>query len=116
MFVDKSLFIKEVIDDLAEVKLIIRPRRFGKILNMSMLHHFFAKEIDTQPTEKLFKDLKISKHIEYLNKYQGRYPVVDITFKDIKSGTFGSAYEYLKKVIGTAYEKHEHRVLWLFSK
>ena len=62
LFVDKSLLIKEIIDDLTKVKLITRPRRFGKTLNMSMLHHFFANTVDNQPTAHLFNDLKIAKH------------------------------------------------------
>ena len=60
-FVDKSLLIKELLEDNAEVILITRPRRFGKTLNMSMLHYFFADKVKTQPTKNLFNSLKITR-------------------------------------------------------
>ena len=106
LFVDKSLFLKELIDDLTEVKLITRPRRFGKTLNMSMLHHFFAKTVDNQPTEHLFKGLKISQCNQCM-QYQGQYPVIFLSFKDIKSSFFKSAYEDFCNLLSRAYEQHE---------
>ena len=110
LFVDKSLLIKEIIDDLTKVKLITRPRRFGKTLNMSMLHHFFANTVDNQPTAHLFNELKIAKHDPCM-KYQGQYPVIFLSFKDIKSSSFKSAYEDFCKLLGQEYEKHEAVVL-----
>ena len=58
LFVDKSLFIREVLDDSSKVIVLTRPRRFGKTLNLSMLHHFFAAEVEGQPTKHLFAGLK----------------------------------------------------------
>ncbi len=53
-FVDKTLFIKEILDDDAtQVAVITRPRRFGKTLNLSMLHHFLAEEVNSQSTKGL---------------------------------------------------------------
>lgn len=112
LFVDKSLFIKEVLDDYSSmVILITRPRRFGKTLNLSMLHHFFAKTVDKKPTAHLFNGLKIAQCEEYIKKHQGQYPVVFLTFKDIKGNHFQSAYEKICEVIRTAYSEHEEVVL-----
>jgi hypothetical protein len=111
LFVDKSLFIKEIIDDLTEVKLFTRPRRFGKTLNMSMLHHFFSKEIDNKETKNLFENLKIIKYEQYVIKHQGQYPVIFLTFKDIKSQSFKEAYNDLCKLLSTLYEQYEKIIL-----
>ena len=110
LFVDKSLFIKDIIDDSSEVVLITRPRRFGKTLNMSMLHHFFAKELNNKSTGTLFENLKISQYSKYM-KYQGQFPVVFLTFKGIKSGTFKASYEDLCKLIRMAYLEHAKPIL-----
>src|SRR5436305_4890579 len=88
-FVDKSLFIKEVIND-AEVILIPRPRRFGKTLNMSMLRYFF--EFNTDATY-LFENLKISHEKDLFLKHQGQYPVIYLTFKDVKEHSYQAAYQ-----------------------
>lgn len=89
-FVDKSLFIKDIIDDSeTKVAIITRPRRFGKTLNMSMLHHFLAAEVDLLPTKGLFENLNIAKVADgdYL-KHQGQYPVIFISLKDLKQLNF----------------------------
>lgn len=108
LFVDKSLFIKEMLDDLTEVKLITRPRRFGKTLNMSMLHHFFASEIDNNPTRHLFENLKIAEYPEYIKNYQGKYPVVYMTFKEVKGQQYEDSYRMFCKVMSQVYLKHEY--------
>lgn len=115
LFVDKSLLIKEILDDLVEVKLFTRPRRFGKTLNLSMLHHFFAKDVDKKPTASLFQALEISNYSEYL-KHQGQYPVIFLTFKDIKSNTFNAAYEDCIEVVRQVYLEHEKVILSPHSK
>ncbi len=61
LFVDKTELIREILDDLTEVIVLTRPRRFGKTLNLSMLHHFFAAKVEGQSTKGLFDGLKISK-------------------------------------------------------
>jgi len=104
-FVDKSLFIKEVIDDTAKVILITRPRRFGKTLNMSMLQHFFANSIQGVTTAGLFNDLKIATLPEYI-KYQGQYPVIFISFKDIKKDNFDQAYDKIYELLIEVYSKY----------
>ena len=110
-FVDKSLFIKEVIDDReTKIAVITRPRRFGKTLNMSMLQHFLAVEVDGQPTKGLFDNLKIANvdQGEYLKKHQGQYPVVFITFKNIKENSFLMAYQKLQELIISVYDMHNY--------
>ncbi|MCK4608671.1 MAG: AAA family ATPase [Gammaproteobacteria bacterium] len=99
-FVDKSLFIKTVLDDIeTEVSLITRPRRFGKTLNLSMLHHFLAAEVGGLSTKDLFKGLKIIQAGEKYSAQQGKYPVIFITFKEIKESNFAMAYDRLYELI-----------------
>jgi hypothetical protein len=106
-FVDKSLFIKDFLDDdVTQVSLITRPRRFGKTLNLSMLHHFFTSQVRGLPTKELFTGLKIMQQgPEYL-QHQGKYPVVALSFKDVKDGGFQSAYANLCNLLSRTYEEH----------
>ena len=96
LFVDKTLFIKEFIDEGVKVPLIIRPRRWGKTINMSMLRYFFAPEVEGHKTKGLFDNLAIAKEDNgsYL-KHQGMNPVIFISFKDIKQISFDL---FLKKL------------------
>src|SRR5262245_42765118 len=80
-FVDKTLFIKEVLDDVAtKIAVITRPRRFGKTINLSVLHYFLASEVHGRKTADLFDNLKITKCGDEYLKHQGKYPVVSVTF------------------------------------
>lgn len=90
LFVDKTLLIKELLDNGTKVSLVIRPRRWGKTLNMSMLRYFFAKEVNRFETKGLFDHLNIARERSghYIEKYQGKYPVIFISFKDIKKDNF----------------------------
>lgn len=107
-FVDKSLFIKEIIDDVStEVAVIIRPRRFGKTLNLSMLHHFLAAEIDGKPTKPLFEGLKILSAGEEYQRHQGRYPVISVTLKDVKDQDYSAAYRNFCKLMSHVYLQHQ---------
>jgi hypothetical protein len=108
-FVDKSLFIKEIIDDCeTKIAVITRPRRFGKTLNMSMLQHFLAAEVDGRSTKGLFDNLKIANvdQGEYLKKYQGQYPVIFISLKDIKKLNFADAIEGFRFFAQELYRAH----------
>ncbi len=112
-FVDKSLFIKDVMDDhTTEIALITRPRRFGKTLNLSMLQHFLAAEVHGQKTTELFNHLKIGQINDggYL-KYQGKYPVIFISFKDIKDTDFVTAYNKMRELIISIYDEHNYLAL-----
>ncbi|MEK6731069.1 MAG: AAA family ATPase [Pseudomonadota bacterium] len=112
-FVDKSLFIKDVMDDATtKVSLITRPRRFGKTLNLSMLQHFLAAEVHGQKTTGLFDHLKIGQIDDggYL-KHQGRYPIIFISFKDIKDTDFVTAYNKMRELIISIYDEHNYLAL-----
>lgn len=108
-FIDKSLLIKEIIDDEAGIILITRPRRFGKTLNLSMLHHFLAAEAYKQSTQGLFDNLQIAKvdQGKYM-QHQGKYPVIFITFKDVKNHKFQNAYSALCNLMSEVYSEHRY--------
>ncbi len=108
-FVDKSLFIKEVLDDKAtKVAVITRPRRFGKTLNLSMLHNFLAAEAYGQSTQGLFQGLKISELGDEYMRHQGHYPVIFITFKDVKDHTFEHTLRNMQFLMADVYGEHEY--------
>ncbi len=105
-FVDKSLLIKEFIEDGADIILTPRPRRFGKTLNLSMLKYFF--DIRTkEETKDLFKGLKIEKEKEIM-KLQGEYPVIFITFKNQKHISFENFEDGIKVLLSNLYKEHEY--------
>ena len=95
-YVDKTLFIKELIQNWGEVNLFTRPRRFGKTLNMSMLKSFF--EAGSDPA--LFEGLKIAEEKSLCEKYMGKFPVIFISLKSVDGLDFQTALTALKTVIG----------------
>ena len=105
LFVDKTELIREVLDDLTEVVVITRPRRFGKTLNLSMLHHFFAAKVHGRPTKDLFIGLKIANDPVCM-KEQGQYPVIFITLKDAKYKTFDLCLDHIKMQIANVYSEY----------
>jgi len=109
-FIDKTLLIKDIIDDSnTEVAVITRPRRFGKSLNLSMLHYFFTAEAYGRKTAGLFDGLKISKvdNGAYM-QHQGKYPVIFITLKVIKDGSFASVLKKFRFLIEQLYSEHRY--------
>ncbi len=107
-FVDKSLFIQEILEDSADIILITRPRRFGKTLNLSMLRYYFASEVDGQSTQDLFYGLKIHEEKEIAHQHQGHYPVIFLTLKDLKFSTFEETYQNFCQLIAFLYEEHRY--------
>ena len=95
-YVDKTMFIKELLQNWGEVNLFTRPRRFGKTLNMSMLKSFF--EIGSDPA--LFHGLKITQEKELCEKYMGKFPVIFISLKSVDGLKYDSAVAALRTVIG----------------
>ena len=86
-YVDKSLFIKELLDLKGKVNLFTRPRRFGKTLNLSMLRYFFEDTGDAEKNEQnrvLFQGLKIMESGEGYTRHMGSYPVINLTLKSAK--------------------------------
>ncbi len=103
-YVDKTLFIKELIDMRGKVNLFIRPRRFGKTLNMSMLRYFFEQR-EKDPSE-LFCGLKILEAGEGYLAHMGKYPVISVSLKSMKQYSYELAYEMLKKAMAGEYSRH----------
>ena len=103
-YFDKTKFIDEVIKDGAQVKLFVRPRRFGKTLNMSMLKYFFdIKEADEN--RKLFKDLYIEETESF--KEQGQYPVIFLSLKDLKATSWEEMEKDIKSTITSLFLEYE---------
>ncbi len=95
-YVDKTLFIKELLQNWGKVNLLTRPRRFGKTLNMSMLKCFF----ETGKDPALFEGLKIMQEKDLCEKYMGKFPVISISLKSVDGLNFESASVALRTVIG----------------
>ena len=109
-FVDKTLFIKEILDNKnIEVSVITRPRRFGKTFNLSTLHHFLASEVNQLETEGLFDGLRIATVDDgsYM-QYQGKYPVIFVSFKDAKDNTFQEVLENIRVIIQELYGAYRY--------
>ena len=83
-YIDKTLFIKELLENRGEATLITRPRRFGKTLNMSMLRDFFDV---TKDSKALFDGLKIMEHKDIVEKHLNKYPVIFLTLKGVDENT-----------------------------
>ena len=95
-YVDKTMFITELLQNWGKVNLFTRPRRFGKTLNMSMLKCFF--EIGTD--KSLFDGLKIAENKELCAEYPGQFPVIFISLTSVDGLTFASAAAAPRTVIG----------------
>ena len=95
-YVDKTLFIKELLQNWGKVNLFTRPRRFGKTLNMSMLKCFF--EVEGNPA--LFEGLKIMQEKPLCDEYMGKFPVISISLKSVDGLDFQTATAALRRVIG----------------
>jgi len=104
-YVDKSLMIKEIIDDKSNIILLPRPRRFGKTLNMSMLRYFFDTHNATH-NRKLFAGLKIENETVF-DTEQGKYPVIFLTFKDVKNLTYPDALFNIKLLISKLFDANQ---------
>ncbi len=109
VFVDKSLFIQEILDEIAtKVIVITRPRRFGKTLNLSMLRYFLAIEAYGGKAANLFNDLKIAALGEKYLQHQGKYPVIFITFKGVRDHSFQHSLEKLSLLLANVYNEHSY--------
>lgn len=104
-YVDKTLMIRDFLDAKPMVSLFTRPRRFGKTLNMDMLRVFFEKT--PEDTSVYFKDKQIWGCGEYYTKHQGQYPVIFLTFKDVKCSTWSETFQKIRKIISLEFIRHE---------
>lgn len=111
-YVDKTLMIKQLLDNRAKVNLITRPRRFGKTLNQSMIRRFFERELDDNGQKidngYIFQDLKIFACGEPYMSWQGKYPVINLSLKSGKQPDFEMAYESLVDEIAKEYRRHSY--------
>ncbi|MCI7145037.1 MAG: AAA family ATPase [Clostridiales bacterium] len=103
-YIDKTMMIKEFIDERPMVSLFTRPRRFGKTLNMDMLRTFFEKT--DEDTSVYFRDKKIWACGQKYRDYQGKYPVIFVTFKDIKFNTWEETFNAIKDVFSKEAARH----------
>ena len=103
-YVDKTLLIKEFLDQKPLVSLFTRPRRFGKTLNMDMLRVFF--EISKEDTGKYFIDKNIWKCGEEYRAHQGKYPVIFLTFKDVKFDSWHATLDKIHSLLQEEYGRH----------
>ena len=103
-YVDKTMFIKDFLDERPMVSLFTRPHRFGKTLNMDMLRTFFEKT--DEDTSVYFQDKLIWNQGEKYRKYQGKYPVIFITFKDVKKDTWDKTLNHIIQIITSEYKRH----------
>ena len=103
-YFDKTSWIEELIKDSARIKLFTRPRRFGKTLNMTTLKYFFSMR-NAEENRKLFEGLDISKS-EYF-KYQGQYPVLFLSLKDVKQSTWENCFDMIRGIVRDLYLDYE---------
>lgn len=103
-YIDKTLFIKEWWENLDRVTLITRPRRFGKTLNMSMLEQFFST--DYAGCSNLFEKMKIWKEEKY-HGLQGKFPVISLSFANVKESTFETAKIRICQILSDLYNERE---------
>lgn len=107
-YADKTLLVKELLDSGAKVTLLLRPRRFGKTLNISMLRYFFELVNEGEGDNAyLFTPFQIWQQ-EGVREKQGRYPVVYFTLKGIKHTTWTIAYERMAALVADEYQRHEY--------
>ena len=105
-YVDKTLLIKDFLDRKVQVSLFTRPRRFGKTLTMDMLRVFF--EISEDDTSVYFRDKAIWVCGEDYQRYQGRYPVIYLSFKDVKYSSWGDAFQNISALISMEFDRHRY--------
>ena len=103
-YVDKTMLIRDFLDERAKVSLFTRPRRFGKTLNMDMLRVFFERTEEN--TSVYFKNKKIWRCGEIYTRHQGRYPVIFLTFKDVKCLNWEDTFQKIRKLISLEFMRH----------
>ena len=103
-FIDKTLFIRDLLDMKGEVNLFTRPRRFGKTLNMSMLRYFFEFGEDNK---ELFAGTKIMSAGEKYRNAMGQFPVISLSLKSMKQADYHNAFYSFREEIAREYRRHD---------
>ena len=104
-YIDKTDFIRQWWENADDITLITRPRRFGKTLNMNMLNCFFSRQYEKRGD--LFKGLSIWTDQRY-QRLQGSYPVIFISFADVKQNNYKDAIQKIKNIIVDVYRQHRY--------
>ena len=105
-YIDKTMYIKDIIDNQSKVILVTRPRRFGKTLNMSMLKYYF--DIDQKDNRQLFDGLKIMQQDEKYTSKLGAYPVIYLTLKDVNDTNYKNMLLNLKTALLSVFREHRY--------
>ena len=108
-YVDKTMFIKDLLDLKGKVNLFTRPRRFGKTLNLSMLRYFFedtGHEKINEKNKSLFQGMKIIEAGENYTNHMGLYPVLELTLKSAKQEDYDTAYYMIQNAVSMEFERH----------
>ena len=105
-YIDKTMYIKDIIDNKSEVILVTRPRRFGKTLNMSMLKYYF--DCRAKDSQELFKGLKIMSQEEKYTSKLGAYPVIYLTLKDAGLMNYEMMVMQLKTIMMELFYEHRN--------
>ena len=105
-YIDKTMYIKDIIDNQCRVILITRPRRFGKTLNMSMLRYYF--DCDVKFSKEIFEGLKIMEQDEKYTSKLGAYPCLYLTLKDVNDSNYEKMILGLKTAILDMYREHRY--------
>ncbi|HQS83811.1 MAG TPA: AAA family ATPase, partial [Alphaproteobacteria bacterium] len=117
LYVDKTILLKTIIEDAYDVLLVTRPRRWGKTLNMTMLQYFFGipvksnGEIDEEEQSKrqdIFSQLKIGDHPDILENYLGKFPVIFVSFKEIKGKDYETIEVGVRDLIYELFTRHKY--------
>ena len=110
IYIDKTSFLESLLTSGDDVALLLRPRRFGKTLSMSMIESFleinYQDPEDRSRQEKLFKNLAVYKNKELCDEYMGRYPVVSISLKSVKGTDFCDAMKSMLRLLRNLFEKY----------
>ena len=96
-YIDKTDFIRQLVEEGSLITMLPRPRRFGKTLNLSMLRYFFERT-EGNIYRHLFNGKKIEQWKDF-DRYQGKYPVITLTLKDCKAETFEGALERIAEEV-----------------
>ncbi len=105
-YVDKTLMIKDILDNCSKVNLYTRPRRFGKTLNMSMIQYYF--ENTDKDNSYLFDGLNISKAGDKYSKHMGQYPVISISLKSMKQSSYEESFYQYISIISEEFDRHSY--------
>lgn len=104
-YIDKTMMIRDFIDERPMVTLFTRPRRFGKTLNMDMLRTYFEKS--DKDTSVYFRDKKIWDCGQKYRDYQGKYPVIFLSFKDVKFNTWEETFAAIRDLFAKEVQRHK---------